>query len=209
MAQGLWALIILALIALAALAFYFFIFRRDPARKIPQGAGIVSPADGKVIAIYRSKELSKLEIKKGLLGKIRSHCSDVADDCIIISIMMTPLDVHFQRSPIGGKVISIKPQRGTFLNAVATKNLNILENEKNEILIQGSHRVKVIQVAGFLARRIKCFVAEGQHVEKGQKIGFIDLGSQVTLLLPASVHLAIQPGQRVKAGETIIAQGRL
>ena len=83
-----------------------------------------------------------------------------------------------------------------------------LENEKNEIIIKNPDigKIKVIQIAGFVARRIESFVTEGQNIEKGHRIGRINLGSQVSLILPKNITLEVKEGQRVKAGSTIIAK---
>jgi len=92
------------------------------------------------------------------------------------------------------------------MNAVTTQTLDTLENEKNEILIQkGKTKIKVIQIAGLACRRINCFVKKNQSVKKGQKIGFIDLGSQVTLILPKHLKIKVKHGQTVIEGETVIA----
>ena len=119
---------------------------------------------------------------------------------------MTPLDVHFQRSPIDGKVLYTNHVPGKFMNAVLNQSLVTLENEKNEILIQKNKlKIKVIQIAGVAARRINCYVKKGEKVKKGQKIGFIDLGSQVTIILPKHLPIKVKQGQKVIGGETIIA----
>ncbi|MBI4143390.1 phosphatidylserine decarboxylase, partial [Candidatus Woesearchaeota archaeon] len=81
-----------------------------------------------------------------------------------------------------------------------------LENEKNEIIIQNNKmKIKVVQIAGFLARRIKCFVKKNQKVNKGDKIGMIALSSQTTIVIPAWVDLKVKANDKVKAGESIIA----
>jgi len=127
-----------------------------------------------------------------------------------VLIVMTPLDVHWQRAPAAGKVLSIKHTRGKFRNAVkAPEKLLALENEKNEILIDAGEksskrRLKVVQIAGILARRIRCRVQSGQEIEKGAVIGFIDLGSQVAVLLPETVSIRVKPGEIVVDGETVI-----
>ncbi|MDP7323494.1 MAG: phosphatidylserine decarboxylase [Candidatus Woesearchaeota archaeon] len=190
----------------ALIVFYYFVFKRDPAVQTPQGKNIVSPTSGKVIAIISSNNLESIEIKKGMMGKIKTIASEVAKEYTIVSIMMTPLDVHFQYAPISGTIISTKHISGTFVNAVSTQSLDILENENNEILIKGSnYKIKVIQIAGFLARRINCYVSKNQKVDKGEKIGFIDLGSQVSLILPSSIKITVKKGQKVIGGQTIIA----
>ena len=191
---------IILLIILALLLFWRFWFLRNPDRKIPHGKNIMSPADGKVNKIIRSdSEFSQIE--KGI-GKVRTMAKDVSNNYVLVNIVMTPLDVHFQRAPIQGEVTKTKHTKGKFKNAV-TKSI-ALENEHNEILIEGEHNIKIVQIAGFLARRIKCYVKPNNKVKKGQVIGLINLGSQVSIIMPAQINLNIKEGQRVKAGETII-----
>ena len=123
--------------------------------------------------------------------------------------MMNLFDVHVQRSPIEGTILSIKHVSGKFKNAVyGNKFENGIENEKNEIIIKNKRlgKIKVIQIAGVLARRIECFVKENKKVNKGEKIGRIVMGSQVSLILPKKVKLIVTKGGKVKAGESIIAE---
>lgn len=201
---------ILVLILLCILGtlvlFYLFVFARDPKRTTPQDQhAIISPADGRVSHIFNTQGIA--HISKGKLGMIRSACADVADECTILSIVMTPLDVHFQRAPITGTVTSTFYRRGRFRNAVSNTAEPLLENEHNAILIDGEHtRIKTIQIAGALAQRIRCFVQPKQVVRAGERIGFIDLGSQVTLILPSDVKIHVKKGQYVYGGETILGR---
>lgn len=194
--------IIFALFVLFLL-FWKFWFLRDPKRKIPKGNNIVSPADGRINKIIVGNKW-KQKINKGLMGRINTLAGDISKDYYLVNIVMTPFDVHIQRSPIEGKVESVKHTRGKFKNAV-TKGVAI-ENEKNEILIAGKVKVKVIQIAGAVARRIVCFVKKNQNLNKGERLGLINLGSQVSIIMPADVKLIAKEGQRVKAGETIIGE---
>ena len=117
---------------------------------------------------------------------------------------MSPLDVHINRAPIGGTVKSVNYKKGSFFKAYDIEKS--LSNEKNEIIIQNKEiKVKVIQIAGFLARRIKCYAKQNQKVNKGDKIGMIALSSQTTLIIPIGVDLKVKLNDNVKAGETIIA----
>ena len=198
----LW-LIIVVIIVVLFVSLFLLNFYRDPKRTIPKGDNVVAPADGRVISIIdTSKNIVK--VKKGLFGKIKTLTTDVANQCYVISIFMSPLDAHINRAPIGGIVSSIRHAKGKFFKAYDIKKS--LENEKNEIMLQKNKlKVKVIQIAGFLARRIKCYVKEHQKVNKGDKIGMISLGSQVTLILPKELELKVKVNDNVKAGETIIA----
>ena len=198
------------------LALFLLNFYRDPQRKTPKGNSIVAPADGNIISIINTSKNSRmrvseaklahnrLKIKKHIFGKIRILTKDVAKQCYIISIFMSPLDVHINRAPIEGIVSSIKHTKGKFFKAYNLEKS--LQNEKNEIIIKNKKlKVKVIQIAGFLARRIKCYVKKKQKFNKGQKIGMIALSSQTTLIIPIRVDLKVNLNQHVKAGETIIA----
>ncbi len=185
------------------LLFWKLIFLRDPKRIIPVGDNIVAPADGMIIKIIQINK-KNVKIQKGF-GRISALANDIADSCFIVSIFMSPLNVHINRAPISGTIKSIKHINGRFFPA--NKLQCALTNEKNEIVIENKKlKVKVIQIAGFIARRIECFVKENQKVNKGDKIGLINLGSQVTMILPNSVKICVKEGQKTMAGETIIAK---
>jgi len=198
-------LILTIILAIAALFGLFLLnFYRDPERKVPtQKDIIVSPCDGRVISIIRTAKPTA-RISKGFLGKIKSMTKDVASDCYVVSIFMSPLDVHINRSPISGKVKKIRHEKGNFFRAYDLEKS--FTNEKNEVLIEGKIKVKSIQIAGFLARRIICRVKEGQNVNIGQRYGNIALGSQTTLIMPSSIKLKVKLGDKVKGAETIIAE---
>lgn len=187
--------------------FYHFYFLRKPARNIVPGNVVVSPADGKIVNIIEINEGKPVQVSKGLLGKVRLLTEDTIKDGYVVVIMMTPFNVHYQRAPLDGVVEKIRYSKGRFLNAVNdAASLTSLENEKNEILLNTKiGKVKVVQVAGFLARRIRCFLKPKQKVHKCGEIGLICLGSQVMLVIP-KLKLAVKEGQRVVDGETIIAR---
>lgn len=197
-----WLLkVIVALVLLVAL--FLINFYRDPQRKIPKGNNIVAPADGRVINIIATSR-DNTKVKKGIIGKIKTLSKDIAEECYVISIFMSPFDVHINRAPIEGIVKSVKYTEGKFFNAYDLERS--LLNEKNEIIIQNRNiKIKVIQIAGFLARRIKCYVKKNQKVNKGEKIGMIALSSQTTIILPIKVDLKVKVNEHVKAGESIIA----
>ena len=183
-------------------------FYRDPKRKIPQGNNIVSPADGRVINILKVKN-KKISINKGFLGKIETLTKDIAKECYVISIFMSPFDVHTNRAPVDGQVESIKYKKGKHFAAFDFKKS--LMNEKNEITIKNKKigRIKLIQIAGFIARRIICNINKNEKINKGQRIGRIVFGSQVTLILPSKkINLKIKSRQKVRGGTTIVARLR-
>jgi len=196
--------IITAFLAILFYLFWKLYFLRDPERKTTKD-GIICPADGKVVEItkFDFKKKDHLWIKKGIFGKVKSP--EVSKG-ILISIFMNPLSVHVNRSPIDGEIISTKHHRGKFLPAYEVED-SILENEKNIIHIKNSKiQVFVIQIAGFLARRIVGFVKKGQKIKKGQRIGLINLGSQVSVILPDNLKINVKRGDKVFAGQTIIAK---
>jgi len=117
---------------------------------------------------------------------------------------MNVFNVHVNRSPINGKIISLKHTKGKFYNAADIEKS--LLNEKNELIIENKElKIKVIQIAGLVARRIICFKKENEKINKGERIGIVKLGSQVTLILPKQINLKIKKGDNVKAGSSIIA----
>ena len=132
----------------------------------------VSPADGKITNVFYKDNRTSVVITLNLWNK------------------------HYQISPIDGTVKDIKYKKGKFLNAVLNKRATF-ENERNEITIND---IRVVQIAGILARRIKCYVKKNQKIKKGQKIGRIAFGSQVILELPG--RLSIKKG-RIKIGDEI------
>jgi len=197
---------IIIILIVIFLIFWKLYFSRATARRIPE-KGIVSPGDGKIIKIIKTDKID-IKIKKGLLGEIKTMTSDIAKKCYVIIIVLNIFDVHIQRSPIEGIVKRIRYSKGKFHNAVfGASSLKALENEKNEIIIENKDtKIKVIQIAGFVARRIKCYVEENEKILKGHKIGMIDLGSQVILVMPSELKLLVREGQKVTDGETIIAR---
>jgi len=195
--------LIIVLIIILFLAYWNFIFLRNPSREIPKGNIIVSPANGKIVKIIKFN--SSVNVEKGF-NTIKVLTSDVAKKGYLIVIVMNPLNVHYQKAPLDGTVKNIKYTKGKFVNAVLkAKSLKALENERNEILLDTKiGKIKVIQVAGFLARRIKSFVNVNDKVTKGQNIGLINFGSQTLLVLP-ELDLKVSEGQKVVDGETVIA----
>ena len=170
------------------LMFFMAFFFRDPERKIPSGEGLfVSPADGKVILIKDVYENDYLK-------------SDAKE----ISIFMSPLDVHINRAPCEGKVSLVKHSPGRFL--AAYKDESSMKNENIVMVLdEGSDKVLVRQVAGFLARRAVCRVGVGDVLRRGERYGMIKFGSRLDVYLPKGVEVAVKLGDRVKAGETVIA----
>lgn len=178
--------IILGLAALAITAFF-----RDPERHPPEGEGLIlAPADGKVVSVA--------DVRKG-----ESRFSGAA---VRVSIFLSPLDVHINRSPVEGKVEEVRYQRGKFL--AAYKDQSSAGNEQNSLSIvkPNGRRVRVVQVAGVVARRIVCWVKEGDYLSRGARIGLIMFGSRTDTYLPEGCRVEVVEGQRVKGGESILAR---
>ena len=171
------------------LALFVLQFFRDPHRPIPQEEDvIVSPADGKVIFVG---EVDDPHLKRKALK---------------ISVFMNVFSVHSNRSPLTGQVKKVEHFKGQFVNAALDKaseanerNMIILEDEKGRSVVS-------VQVAGLVARRILCYVSEGDRLERGQRYGFIRFGSRVDLFLPQDVKPSIAIGDNVSSGRDILGK---
>ncbi|MBN2432126.1 MAG: phosphatidylserine decarboxylase [Acidobacteria bacterium] len=175
-------------VAPGLLVFGFFVnFFRNPRRNVPEGDCIVSPADGKVVA----------------LRKLSADSPD-SDGGLFLSIFMSPLDVHVNRAPMAGRIQDYRYFEGKFKPAY--DDSATLENERNEFLIHNEKfSIRCSQVAGILARRIVFWMKDGQTVGKGERIGLIKFGSRVDLWLPPGLTPVVQIKERVKAGSSILA----
>ncbi len=179
--------------AFAATAFCLYFFR-DPERVVPHGPDlIVSPADGKVIEVAEGEE----DPYFGPSGPGR---------CLRISIFMNVFDCHVNRSPIAGRVEDMAYFPGRFISANRPRAM--AENERCAMLVRDEEGrgVTVVQVAGLIARRIVCFAQVGDRLERGQRYGMIRFGSRLDLYLPASSRPQVSKGQRVSAGQSILAR---
>src|SRR5450631_1282338 len=167
------------------LAVFFLWFFRDPARVIPTGPGqVVSPGDGVVT------EAEWIETVSG--SRLR------------LSIFLNVFDVHVNRSPVSGTVKVVEHREGDFLNAM--KPESVILNEQTLVVIDaGGFEVSYKQIAGLLARRIVCAVKVGDHLERGQRVGMIKVGSPDDVLMPAEAVPQVKLGTRVKGGSTILA----
>ena len=178
---------------LSVLVWIFFLFElqffRDPPRYIPsQANGIVSPADGRIVAVER--------------------CEDpyAQREALKISVFMNVFNVHSNRISIGGEVKSVAYFPGLFVNADLDKAST--ENERNAVVIHTPEgaTVTLVQVAGLIARRILCYVKPGDQVERGQRYGFIRFGSRVDVYLPPNSVPKVAIGDKVSASSTILAE---
>jgi phosphatidylserine decarboxylase len=176
----------IAFIVLAAFMAFFF---RDPKREAPVDAGvIVSPADGRVTRISALEEANE-------------------NSATVVSIFLSPLNVHINRSPIAGEVTSVAYLRGKFVPATDTRASVI--NEQNVLTIKGETITVVCkQIAGILARRIVCWKRAGDRVTLGERIGLIKFSSRTDLILPPNVEILVTVGTRVRGATTIIGRIR-
>lgn len=179
-----WWWLALPLALLAAFMAYFF---RDPQRIAPTDAGlVVSPADGRVTRIEKA---------------------DTADakSATIVSIFLSPFDVHINRAPIAGEVVEVKYREGRFM--IATRDEASLVNEQNSLTIRGERiTVTCTQIAGVLARRIVCWKRAGDRLTLGERFGLIKFGSRTDLLMPGEVEVLVKVGERVRGGISIIGR---
>ncbi len=191
---------------LAGLMVFILAFFRDPLRVTPQGdRTIVSPADGLITLIGKVPPPHELMIDDGsgvpLLGP---------EPVTRISIFMSVFDVHINRAPIGGTVRRVIYIPGKFLNADLDKASE--ENERQHLLIDRGNGLMIgfTQIAGLVARRIVPFVKPGDIIAAGQRIGLIRFGSRVDVYLPEGTEPLVVLGQKVIAGETVLAEaGRM
>jgi len=174
---GLWIVAALVFLLAAFMAYFF----RDPAREIPAGDNLIlSAADGRVTRIENNET-----------GKL-------------VSVFLSPLNVHINRSPIAGTIEQIEYIPGK--KGPATNDKASMLNERNSLTIVGEKATVVCtQIAGILARRIVCWNKEGDSLESGEKFGMIKFGSRTDLLMPADVEIRVQVGDKVTGGETVIA----
>ena len=183
---GLWWLYLVAVGCFAVAAFMAYFFR-DPERTITTDTDVVvAPADG-------------------LITRIAPLNPNAPQAAQVVSIFLSPLDVHINRAPIAGRVTAVNYTKGRYL--MATKEEASLVNEQNAITIEGPQITVVCkQIAGILARRIVCWKKSGDSVALGERFGLIKFSSRTDLILPPSVKLLVAVGQRVQGGVTIIGK---
>jgi phosphatidylserine decarboxylase len=177
-------------------------FFRDPQRVTPQGDRyVVAPADGLVTLIQKVPPPRELAVDDGS-GGLRLGEAPVTR----ISIFMSVFDVHINRAPIGGTVRRVIYIPGRFLNADLDKASE--ENERQHILIERGDGAAIgfTQIAGLVARRIVPFVKPGDMLAAGQRVGLIRFGSRVDVYLPEGTEPRVIMGQKVVAGETVLAE---
>lgn len=167
---------------------YFF---RDPPRVTPvDDSLVVSPADGTVCQIGQAVPPPEMD-----LG---------AEPLMRVCIFMNVFNCHVNRAPVGGRITRVAYRAGKFLNAESDKASE--DNERNGLVIEsGTTRIGVVQIAGLVARRIVCFVREGENLRAGERFGLIRFGSRLDVYLPLETRVSVAVGQTMIAGETVIA----
>ncbi|ACF10991.1 phosphatidylserine decarboxylase related protein [Chlorobaculum parvum NCIB 8327] len=177
-----------AALSLAVLLFLFFtlFFYRDPEREIPTEPGaVIAPADGKIVL--------KQSIDHPVTG----------DGSTLVSIFMSPFNVHVNRIPISGRVLNLNYVPGKYLMAFDHRSMT--DNERMEITLEtAAGTIWFCQVSGFVARRIVCDLKPGQEVTTGNLFGMIKLGSRVDIVLPPSVKVSASVGMKTVGGTTIL-----
>lgn len=177
----LWVLTLILLVIVCG-------FFRDPPRRVPRITGaVVSPADGKIVAIETNQDPRK--------GPVDGPC---------ISIFLSIFNVHVNRCPVAGRIDSIQHQPGGFRNALKAESA--IDNDSIWVRMRnGPHQLVVRQIAGAIARRCVCRLHEGQTVRCGQRLGIIRFGSRTELYLPPEARVQAELGQHVKGGVTVLA----
>jgi len=163
-------------------------FFRDPAREVPGDArSVLSPADGRIVAVGPARD------------------PYLERDALKVSVFMNVFNVHSNRAPVDGEVKKRWYHAGSFLNAALDKAA--AENERNALWLRtaGGADITCVQIAGLIARRILCYVKEGDVLARGQRFGFIRFGSRVDVYLPRDAALKAALGDKVHATSTVIA----
>ncbi len=170
---------------------YFF---RDPPRVSPLAPTLVlSPADGRISLIANAVPPPELALGDRPLPRV--------------SIFMSVFDCHVNRAPVTGRIERIVYRPGLFLNADLDKASE--DNERNSLVIAGAAgRIGVVQIAGLIARRIVCFVRQGETIGAGERFGLIRFGSRLDVFMPEGSKLLVSEGQMSVAGETVLADLR-
>ena len=173
----------------AIISLFIIFFFRDPDRKsdVEQNA-VLTPADGKI-----------LEVKH-----LHDNNTPLGEPAVKVSIFMSVFNVHVNRIPIGGGIEKITYHPGKFFSANRDKASKHNENNRITLKTNASRRVVFIQIAGLIARRIACWIKEGERVEVGQRFGLIRFGSRLEVYLPVDSQITVNLNQKVKAGETVI-----
>ncbi len=204
------ALLVWAITTAVATGIVLWRFYRDPERTPPEGEDIIiSPAEGQVIYVKRSADghlpVAEKHGRAYPLDELVRTPLD-SDEAVVIGIALSFLDVHVNRAPVPGKVLVQRRFPGPF-GSLKDPSAIFVNERATTVLEHRGLQVAVVLIASRLVRRIVSYVKEGEDVLLGQRIGVIRFGSQVDLVLPArdGLEIHVEPGQRVRAGETIVA----
>lgn len=181
--------IVVLTVLMGVLSLFTMFFFRDPARETQvTDKSILTPADGKILEIQHLKDDN----------------NPLGEPAVKVSVFMSLFSVHVNRIPMGGKILAILYHPGKFFSANLHKASE--QNENNRITLQtgDGRRIVFVQIAGLIARRIVCWIKEGDHVRTGQRFGLIRFGSRLDLYLPDDTRIVVEPFHKVKAGETIL-----
>ena len=194
---------------MACIGFYRCYFLRQPARRVPNNENLfVSPANGEIIAIIKNPTDNTIIYKDN--NEVLDHFIDwIGSWATMVSIMMTPLDVHYQRAPSDATLIEEKYVRWRRYNAMKTDPTmkSTLQNEYNAMLFESDNgvRYRIVQIAWTVARRIVSFVDIEDEVEKWEVIWLIKFWSQVTIIFDSNVEVIANIWDKVVDGETVLA----
>jgi phosphatidylserine decarboxylase len=167
--------------ALASLAFF-----RDPERRSPPDPrAVLAPADGRVTEVVEDRD-------------------EWVGPAVRVSVFLSPLDVHVNRSPIAGRVAATTYTPGRFVAAYQAEAGRVNERCAIHLESEDGARVSVVQVAGVVARRIVCRVVQGDKLQAGERFGMIRFGSRTDCLMPRGTDVRVRTGERVRGGETIL-----
>ncbi len=197
-------------IAVTSISLLLWRFYRDPERVSPEDQNtILSPADGRILYV---KKIEDGEIPFSEKNGRKFSLNDFVQSNVLpsggylLGIAMNYLDVHVNRAPIDGKISLLKHIKGLFISL--KKKEAIIQNERVLIVIENDHfKIGIVQIASRLVRKITPYLKEGTEVNKGERIGAIRFGSQVDVILPdlSSLNIKVNPGEKVKAGLSIVA----
>ncbi len=185
-ALGVWWLAV----PLGLLTVFISFFFRDPAREaFAPAEAVLSPADGRVVTV---EEVAAPDLPGGR--------------ALLVSVFMSVFNVHVNRAPVSGVVQRVEYKTGAFVNAARRDASH--SNERVEVVLEDAagRLVKVVQVAGLVARRIECRLAPGQQVRRGDRFGMIRFGSRLDVYLPPGARVTVDLGQKVKAGISILGE---
>jgi phosphatidylserine decarboxylase len=187
---GWWGLLLVP-VSVWCIAFF-----RDPERTVPQGEGlVVSPADGVLLPVVQA--VPPVELGMGDAPRTR------------LSIFMNVFNVHVNRVPADGTVTALSYRPGKFINASFDKASDDNERMSVRLRMAGGTELAFVQIAGLVARRIRCDLHKDQQVHRGERFGIIRFGSRLDVYLPAEAAVKVVKGQKIVAGETILAEFRL